>query len=81
MTKGTGTAAGGTVKCAAFWCHDGRALAAFYAAPLGWEATENRLTGLGTWSSASSGLRGHHVPAGRRVVDVARVRFPSSAPW
>ncbi|MFC9294613.1 VOC family protein [Streptomyces sp. NPDC057011] len=28
------------VKCAAFWGHDGRALADFYAAALGWKVTQ-----------------------------------------
>ncbi|WKK23887.1 hypothetical protein QZH56_35235 [Streptomyces olivoreticuli] len=34
MTKNTGTA-GAVVKCAAFWGHDGKVLADFYAAALG----------------------------------------------
>ncbi len=29
----------GAVKCAAFWGHDGKALADFYAAALGWKVT------------------------------------------
>lgn len=33
-------AATGTVKCAAFWGHDGKALADFYAAALGWKVTQ-----------------------------------------
>ncbi|MBT2505831.1 VOC family protein [Streptomyces sp. ISL-98] len=28
------------MKCAAFWGHDGRALAEFYAAALGWKVTQ-----------------------------------------
>ncbi|MFD7170017.1 VOC family protein [Streptomyces violascens] len=40
MTEHTGKAAAGAVKCAAFWGHDGRALADFYAAALGWEVTQ-----------------------------------------
>ncbi len=39
MTKNTGTA-GAVVKCAAFWGHDGKVLADFYAAALGWEVTQ-----------------------------------------
>jgi hypothetical protein len=30
----------GSARCAAFWGHDGKALAAFYAAALGWEVTQ-----------------------------------------
>ncbi|MFF5447594.1 VOC family protein [Streptomyces sp. NPDC012888] len=33
-------AATGSVKCAAFWGHDGKALADFYAAALGWQVTQ-----------------------------------------
>ncbi|MEU2390378.1 VOC family protein [Streptomyces sp. NPDC007369] len=34
------TPQGARVKCAAFWAHDGKALADFYAAALGWEVTQ-----------------------------------------
>lgn len=40
MPKNTGKAAAGMVKCAAFWGHDGQALATFYATALGWEVTQ-----------------------------------------
>ncbi|SDP80526.1 hypothetical protein SAMN04487981_1437 [Streptomyces sp. cf386] len=40
MTKNTGKAGAGMVKCAAFWGQDGRTLAAFYAAALGWEVIQ-----------------------------------------
>ncbi|GHG61178.1 VOC family protein [Streptomyces griseocarneus] len=41
MSNTSGTAANGArVKCAAFWGHDGKALAEFYAAALGWKVTE-----------------------------------------
>ncbi|MFF5128987.1 VOC family protein [Streptomyces syringium] len=40
MTKNTGKGTVGGVKCAAFWGHDGKALADFYAAALGWEVTQ-----------------------------------------
>lgn len=33
-------ATAGAVKCAAFWGHDGKELADFYAAALGWKVTQ-----------------------------------------
>ncbi|WP_328419435.1 hypothetical protein [Streptomyces sp. NBC_00443] len=40
MTEQTDEAAAGMVKCAAIWGRDGQALAAYYAAALGWEVTQ-----------------------------------------
>ncbi|MFI6005714.1 hypothetical protein ACIA98_35870 [Streptomyces sp. NPDC051366] len=40
VAKYTGKAAAGVVKCVAFWGHDGKALAAFCAAALGWKVTQ-----------------------------------------
>ncbi|MEU9112889.1 VOC family protein [Streptomyces sp. NPDC048483] len=41
MSSGNGMAGGSAqVKCAAFWGHDGKELAAFYAAALGWRVTQ-----------------------------------------
>lgn len=40
MTQNDSNTATGAVKCAAFWGHDGKSLADFYAAALGWKVTQ-----------------------------------------